>query len=129
MKNISLKKYDNKYVRIIDLEDKIFEGLSNYSNKEYNECEYGRNEESIDILNIKFYKFCIKKIEIIDNFNSNEYSDLEELIIDSDIDFIEDAFDYEDKIHNDRLILCIKDHMDKFDDINRINKLIEKYSK
>ena len=129
MKRMNLKKYDNKYVRITDIDNKIYEGLCDFNSKEFNECEYGKNEDSLDILNIKFYKFCIKNIEEIDNFDSEKYTDLEELIIDSDIDFIEDAFDFDEKIHNDRLILCLKDHYNDFEDKNRIDKIINKYSK
>ena len=98
---MNLKKYDNKYVRITDIEDNSYDGLCSYNDKEYNEHEYGKDEDSLQILNIVFYKSFIKNIEIIDNFNSNEYGPLEELIIESGVDFIEDAFDFNDKIHND----------------------------
>ena len=124
---MKLKKYDNKYVRITDIEDICYEGLCYYNDKEYNECEYGRNDDSLDILNIKFYNSCIKKVKILDNLSNNEYGNLEKLIIDDDIDFIEDALDTEDKIHIDRLILCIKDNINSFKDKDKIRKLLNKY--
>ena len=43
--------------------------------------------------------------------------------------FIEDALEREDDIHNKRLILCIKDNIDKFRNKDRINKLIERFNK
>ena len=78
---MTLKKYDNKCVRIIDTDDNIFEGNCIFNNKEYNEHEYGRNE----------------------------YSMLEELIINSDVDFIEDALEMCNEVEKDRLILCLSD--------------------
>ena len=116
MSNMNLKEYDNKCVRITDIDDSPFEGICSFNNKEFNECEYGRNEDSLDILNIKFYKPFIKEVEVIKDFNNKEYGNLEELIIDSGIDFIQDALEYEDDIHKDRLKLCIKDNIDKFND-------------
>ena len=116
MSNMNLKEYDNKCVRITDIDDSTFEGICSFNNKEFNECEYGRNEDSLDILNIKFYKPFIKEVEVIKDFNNKEYGNLEELIIDSGIDFIEDALEYENDIHKDRLKLCIKDNIDKFND-------------
>ena len=104
---MNLKKYDNKYIRIIDTDDTEFEGLCSYNNKEFNDVEYGRNEDSLQILNIMFYKSFIKTIEVIDNFSNKEYGNLEKLVIESGIDFIEDALESEDQIHVDRLILCI----------------------
>ena len=49
---------------------------------------------------------------------------LEELIIDSGLDFIEDALDYEDKIHNVRLIRWIKNNIEKFENREEIEKLL-----
>ena len=77
-------------------------------------------------MNIIFYESYIKKIELLNEFKNNEYSDLEKLIIDSDIDFIEDALDTEDETHKDRLILCIKDNIDKFKNKKEIEKLINR---
>ena len=123
---MNIKKYDNKCVKIIDTSNKIYEGICSYNSSEYNNHEYGKNEESIKILNIIFYKSDIKKIEINNNFSSNRYGNLELLIIDSGMDFIEDAIDYGEKIHNDRLILCIKDNLDKFNDKDEIIKIIDR---
>lgn len=47
-------------------------------------------------------------------------------IIDIDDIVFEGNCTYNDKVHNDRLMLCLKDNIDKFDDKDRINKLIEK---
>lgn len=116
-----LEKYDNKLVKIIDTSNNTFEGSSLYNNKEYNEHEYGINEDSIQILNIIFYESNIKHVEEINTFTNPNYDNLELLIVDSDIDFVEDALEYND-IHKDRIIKCLKEQ-------NKYKELIEKYDK
>ena len=104
---MNLKKYDNKCVRIIDTDDNIFEGNCIFNSREYNEHEYGMNEDSLQILNISFYKSYIKSIEIIKELKKDEYTMLEELIVDSDKDFLDDALDMCNEIEKERLMLCI----------------------
>lgn len=106
---MTLKKYDNKCVRIIDTDDNDFEGNCIFNSKEYNEHEYGMNEDSLQILNISFYKSYIKSIEILKELRKDEYSMLEELIVDSDNDFLDDALEMCDEVEKERLMLCIKD--------------------
>ena len=104
---MNLKKYDNKCVRIIDTDDNIFEGNCIFNSIEYNEHEYGMNEDSLQILNISFYKSYIKSIEILKELRKDEYTMLEELIVDSDKDFLDDALDMCNEIEKERLMLCI----------------------
>ena len=106
---MTLKKYDNKCVRIIDTDDNVFEGNCIFNSKEYNEHEYGMNEDSLQILNISFYKSYIKSIEILKELRKDEYSMLEELIVDSDKDFLDDALEMCDEVEKERLMLFIKD--------------------
>lgn len=107
---MSLREYDNKCVRITDIDDNVFEGNCVFNDKEYNEHEYGRNEESLQILNIIFYESYIKNIEVLKELKNNEYGMLEELIVNSDIDFIEDALEMCNEVEKERLMLCIKDN-------------------
>ena len=104
---MNLKKYDNKCVRIIDTDDNIFEGNCIFNSKEYNEHEYGMSEDSLQILNISFYKSYIKSIEILKELKKDEYTMLEELIVNSDKDFLDDALDKCNEIEKERLMLCI----------------------
>ena len=106
---MTLKKYDNKCVRIIDTDDNVFEGNCIFNSKEYNEHEYGMNEDSLQILNISFYKSYIKSVEILKELRNDEYSMLEELIVDSDKDFLDDALEMCDEVEKERLMLYIKD--------------------
>ena len=105
---MNLKKYDDKLVRITSVDDNKYEGICSYSNEEFNECEYGVDEESLDITCIKFYKSDIKKVEIINNF-SKEYGELEKLIVSSGDDLIDEVFSSEEDEHIYRLLQCIKD--------------------
>ena len=105
---MNLIKYDDKLVRITDVDNNQYEGICSYNNEEFNECEYGTNEESLDITCIKFYKSNIKNIEIIKEF-SKAYGKLEELIIDFGDDLIDEVFESEDNEHIYRLLKCIKD--------------------
>ncbi len=107
---MNLKKYDNKCVRIIDTDDNIFEGNCIFNSKEYNEHEYGVDDESLQILDVLFYKSYIKSIELLKELKDNEYSMLEELIVNSDKDFIEDALEMCNDIEKARIMLCIKDN-------------------
>ena len=120
-----LKKYDEKLVRIEDVDGNIYEGEALYYDEEYNEIEYGESEESIDLFNIKFYPFAIASIEEIDNY-SGKYGLLEEQLV---LNFFDDVDDYlyeEDEITKKRILECIKDNMDKLDK-EKANKLLEKY--
>ena len=105
---MNLLYFDNKLIRITDVDDNQFEGFCSYNNIEFNECEYGTNEESLDITYIKFYKSIIKKVEIIHKF-SNEYGKLEQLIVDSGEDLIDEVFESEDNKHIYRLLKYIDD--------------------
>ena len=111
---MNLKKYDNKLVRITDIDDNQYEGICAYSNEEFNECEFGTDEESLDIICIKFYKSNIKNVEIIKEFSS-EYGQLEELITSFGDDLIEEVFDSEEDEHIYRLLKYIKDKNIKID--------------
>ena len=105
---MNLVKYDNKLVRITDVNNNQYEGICSHYNEEFNECEYGTNEESLDIAYIKFYKSNIKKVEIIDKF-TKEYGTLEELIVESGDDIIDEVLESEDDEHIYRLLLYMVD--------------------
>ncbi len=53
---MNLHDYDDRCVRIIDNNSDIFDGICIYNNAEYDEHEFGRNEESLQICNFLFYK-------------------------------------------------------------------------
>ena len=78
---MKLSKYDNKCIKILDKFGYEYEGNCSYCGKEYNYHEYGRNEESLQILNYMFYKDTIKKIIVLDNGFIDDYGLIEKEIV------------------------------------------------
>ncbi len=103
---MNLKDYENKLVRLIDSHNNIFEGIAVYNSEEFNEKEYGKKEESIQILYYNFYKNHIYHIEEIEDYSS-PYGFLEEMILQDGISFIEDLFAEEKDEILLRLLKCI----------------------
>jgi hypothetical protein len=136
---MKLIKYDNKCIKIIDIFGCEYEGNCSYCNKEYNEHEYGRNEDSLQILNYMFYKDTIKKIIVLKNGFIDDYGTIEKEIVNDGVEDILDAFDYEDNDHICRIIRCIKDNnnfnkeeLDRIKDYlknNKDEKVIEELKK
>ena len=128
---MKLSKYDNKLIRIQDTLDDIYEGIGEYLSREYNEHEYGRDEESLKITYVLFFTSDIKKIEIIKDF-SNKYGKLEEVVVDQELDLVEEVFEDGEDIHIIRLIDYIKDNLDLIVDKEKMTKLLDtlmKYNK
>ncbi len=125
-----LKKYDNKKVRIQCIDGNTYEGLSEYNSKDYDYHEFGRDEESLQLMVYLFFKSDIKKIEIIDEY-SDKYGLLEKEIVEDEI-FIEEVFESECNEDIYRLLLCIKDKFNELKDkdevIKQLNYLL-KYNK
>ena len=106
---MKLNKYDNKCVKILDYWNHEYEGNCSFNCREYDEHEFGRDEESLQILSYLFYKSNIKKITILENGFVDDYGLLEKEIVNEGIDDIIDAIEYEDNEHICRIIRCIKD--------------------
>jgi hypothetical protein len=129
---MSIKQYDNKLVRITDFLNQVFEGYCVYNNEEYNEVELGRKEESLQIINLIFYKDDIKKVEEIKEF-SNPYGYFEESTLEDGIDSIDEVLYSESNEHIYRLLVCLEDYInlnkecilkDKKEIINLLRMLI-----
>ena len=95
---MKLNKYDNKRVRIIDNFNDIFEGICTHNSREYNFHEFGVDEESLQLLNVIFYKSNIKKVKEIKEYGG-KYSKLEEIIAEDKEEILnDDEIDEEYKI-------------------------------
>ena len=70
---MNLKKYDEKCIKIIDIFGYEYEGNAIYNNQEYTYHEFGRDEDSLQILNYLFFKETIKKIIVLENGFTNDY--------------------------------------------------------
>ena len=121
---MKLEKYDTKCIRLEDKFGDIYEGLCMFNNKEYNEHEYGVSEDSLVMSYTIFYKSMIKKIKIIDAF-SEKYGKLEELVMKSGLDIVEEVLDSEDDISIYRLLLCLEDNISKITKKEELSKQLE----
>ena len=105
---MNLKRYDNKYIRLVDGLGDIYEGVARHDSRDYNFHEYGKDEESIQMSHTIFFKSFIKKIDIIDSF-SDKYGLLEESLLESGMDMVDEVLTSEDDISINRLLLCLED--------------------
>jgi hypothetical protein len=109
-KSMDLRKYDDKLVRIEDGLGDIYEGVARHDSRDYNFHEYGKDEESIQMSHTIFFKSFIKKIDIIDSF-SDKYGLLEESLIESGMDMVDEVLTSEEDISITRLLFCIEDRI------------------
>ena len=106
---MDLSVLDDKLVRLKDSNDDIFEGRVVYNSDEYNESEFGRNEECLQMVNLLFYRSDIKEVEEIQNF-STDYSKFEELNIE-DVDSLEEVLTCEDDEHITRMLNYLENYV------------------
>lgn len=108
-----LRSYDGKCVRITDRDGIGFEGICDYSNEEFCEHAYGRNEPGLKIANFIFYRDDIKKIESLENHRgpygcfSAPYGKIEELNFQEGMDCIWEELYCEEDVHVLRMLNCI----------------------
>ena len=113
-----LKIYDGKYIRIIDGNGDAFDGIACYNCDEYNEHEYGRREDSLQIESFQFYRSYITTIQSLEEYNGpyghfpGPYSKLEELTVEDGIEGIRDMLFLDDDEQVIRLLRCLDDYID-----------------
>ena len=125
---MKLNKFDNKLVRLVTIDNEIFEGYCVYNSSDYNEHEYGRDEPSIQIENFLFYEDDIEEIKIIKEYSS-PYSDLEKLTVEDGIDFIEDVLESEEITHVIRLLDYLTNKINKLDCKEEVIKILKQLTK
>ena len=132
---MNLKKCDGCIVRIEDQLGNIFEGICMYNSIDYNEHEFGRSEESLQMVCYLFYKDDIKELTILgkeDEINcfSDKYSFLEEDAFESGFDIIDEFFYSEEEEHVYRMLLCLEDKLSsKHPDFEKIIKRLKELLK
>ena len=119
MRNLDdLRLYDGKCIRIIDSNGDAFDGYASYNCDEYNEHEYGRCEDSLQIENFQFYRSYITSIQSLEEHMGpyghfpGPYSRLEEFTVEDGIDSIKDMLFSEDDEQVLRLLRCLSDYID-----------------
>lgn len=115
---MKLSQFDGKCVRLTDDLGNVFEGICCYNGKEYNEHEFGRAEDGVQIGFMLIYRSQIKKIESLEKHHgpyghfSAPYGALEEIAVEDGLDMIDEVFLSEEEIHTLRLMTCIEQYLD-----------------
>ena len=119
---MDLSKFNEQCVQIEDCFGDVFEGICTYNSAEYNEHEYGCNEEALQMPNMLFYKSDIRKVTSLEDHQgpygkfTAPYGKLEEMAVEDGMVMIEEMFLSEEPEHIYRLLLCIEDHIKSQDD-------------
>ncbi|MCR5369892.1 MAG: hypothetical protein K6E83_04220 [Clostridium sp.] len=115
---MSLSGYDNKYVRITDVDGEVFEGIAYHNSEAYCFHEFGRFEECLQLVCFLFYKSDIQKIEVMDGPTgpyghfSAPYGALEEQAVEEGYDLIDEFFSCEEEEHVLRMLRCLEKYLD-----------------
>lgn len=121
---MNLRKYDGRLVSITDTCGEIFEGTAEYLVRDYCMHEFGRDEDSLQIANILFFKDDIKRIKKIDSFSS-PYGRAEIVNFEDGADVIDDILSGDNDEFRVRLIRCIEDRLTKQNpDYNAIMSIV-----
>ena len=113
-----LRKWDAACVRVVDCFGDVFEGFVQFNSAEYNEHEFGRYEDALQMERFLFYESGIHKVYLLEDENglygrfSEAFGTLEELTATDDISSIEDVLESEETDHVLRLIRCIAYHLE-----------------
>ena len=113
-----LKRYDGKCVRITDADGNVFEGICSYNGEEYDEHEFGRCEEALQLPFFLFFKSDIVSLESLEDHTgpwgkfSAPWGTLEEKAAEDGIDGITEILFCEDPAHILRMLRCLDHSLD-----------------
>ncbi len=137
---MDLCQYDNQWVRIIDKRGDKFEGLCTYNHAEYNEHEFGRAEDCLQMIYFLFYESDILSVESIGDHHGiygrfdDPYGTFEIMTVEDGFDSILEVLECEEKDHIMRLLNCLDRYMDpgfgyefscKYETIGALQELID----
>ncbi len=117
---MNLKQFDGLCVRIIDIHGDIIDGICSYNNADYDEHEFGRYEESLEIVSYLFYRSDIQSVESLENHTGpygkflDPYGKLEEMAARDGIDSITDFLFCDDNEHVMRMLNCLDRYLDPY---------------
>ena len=121
---MKLSGYDGQCVRILDRFGDEFDGVCTYNGAEYDEHEFGRAEESLQIESFLFYKSDFKSVRVLEDEGGeygrfrDPYGKLEELTVADGTDAILDALDSDEPEHVQRLLRCLRAHLTSPDPVS-----------
>ena len=122
---MNLRSLENKLVKLTDSHNNVFEGIATYNDANYNKSEFGREEESIQILYYNFYKNHIYQIEEIKEYSA-PYGFLEEMILQDGMSFIEDLFEDQEEEVLLRLLNCMEQNIKTISYKNQLMDFLKK---
>ena len=114
---MKLSKFDGQCIQIEDNSGDLFEGYCSYNSAEYNEHEFGNDEEGLELPGMLFFKSDIRKVTSLEDHQgpygkfTSSYGKLEEMIVEDGVDMIDEVLYSEDPEHINRLLLCMEDHL------------------
>ena len=106
---MKLSGFDGKRVRLTAAWGETYEGVCAYNGREYNEFEFGRDEEGVALPGFIFFKKDIRKIKELDAF-TGRYGFLEEEALREGADIVCEVLLSEEDAHVRRMLACIGDH-------------------
>ncbi len=115
---MDLRRYDERCVRITTRWGEVFEGVCVYNSEEYDEHEFGRAEESLQMESFLFFRSDIKRIRSLEKHRGpwgrfdDPYGLLETLTVEDGPDSIRDGLSSEDPEFVLRLLRCLDTYLD-----------------
>ena len=107
---MDLSVFDDKCVRVVLRNGEVFEGACIYNNAEYNEAEFGRSEDCLDIAcTLVFESEILGVTEIGDDGFSSPYGKIEEMTVEDGLDMVEEVLESDEPRNIIRLLLCIEE--------------------
>ena len=133
---MKLSKYDGQRVRITTVWGDELDGNCQHNSADYNEHEFGRPEEGLQLPSFLLFKSDIKKVKLLKNGFPTPFGKLEEIAVEDGADIIEEVFLSEDDDHILRLLRCLEQHLDPKkqpqlsdrEEILRLIRVLHKYT-
>ncbi len=114
---MKLHEYDGLCVRIVGSGGDLFEGFCSHNDAQYGKREFGRAEESLQILTFLFFESEIRDVESLEGNEgpygmfSEPYGNIEEMVVEDGIDSIGEVLFSEETEHVYRLLLCLEKYL------------------
>ena len=114
-----LQPFDEKCVRITLTNGDVFEGVCCYNSRDYNEHEFGRAEDALQMANFIFYRSDILQIESLEERQgpyghfSAPFGLLEEINARDGVDFIRAVIEYEEEVNTLRMLRCVDSFLER----------------
>lgn len=112
-----LREYDDRCVQVTDRNGEVFEGVCAYNGRDYNEHEFGRREDGLQISYLLLFRSDIREIRSLEEHSgpygrfTRRYGRLEEMAAEAGPDIIEEVLFSGKEAHILRLLACLGDRL------------------